>query len=149
MKSTAIESKIIYCYAEGGNMIDLELEDIEENIAIIKINRSYRKDMSALELYDVTRGCWKRGLESLKPAEYVLAVSFGEVKEVYKVDAWVPASELNRETIPFDADLEKRRIGFHGKVAEEAIRRKYINKSVSGLFKRGEAGPVKVLIKAD
>ncbi len=127
-------------------MYQLKREDLKENIAIIKINKSYHEGMSALELYDVTRGCWKRKLESVKPAEYVLSVSFGEVKEVYKVDSWVPSSELNRETIPFDAELEKGRIGFNGKVAEEQIRQKYINKSVSELFKRGEADPVKVFL---
>jgi hypothetical protein len=34
-------------------------EDITDNIIIIKINRSYKPDMSDLQLYDVTRGCWK------------------------------------------------------------------------------------------
>ena len=43
------------------NMVqELTLEDIKENIVIIKINKSYREGMSETELYDVTRGCWKR-----------------------------------------------------------------------------------------
>ncbi len=58
-------------------MIKLSREDLKHNIAIIKINRSYNEGMSSLELYDVTRGCWKRRLESVKSAEYVLAVVFG------------------------------------------------------------------------
>ncbi len=126
-------------------MEELRLEDIQETIAIIKINKSYHSDMSALELYDVTRGCWKRKLESVQIADVVLAVSFGEVVEVYHADKWVPADELNRETIPFDAELEKGRIGFIGTVADENIRNKYIGKSVAGLYKRGEADPVKIV----
>lgn len=127
-------------------MKEISRQDIIHNIAIIKINNSYREGMSELELYDITRGCWKRKLESVNVVEYVLSVAFGEVKEVYKVDSWVPASELNRETIPFDAEIEDGRIGFHGKVADEEIRQKYINKSVAGLFKQGEADPVKVIL---
>ena len=38
----------------------LTLEDIRENIVIIKINKSYREGMSETELYDVTRGCRSR-----------------------------------------------------------------------------------------
>lgn len=125
-------------------MIELELEDLEENIAIIKVNRSYRKGMSELELYDITRGCWKRKLESIEKAEYVLSVFNGEVKEVYKVDEWMPASELNRKTIPFDSAKEKGRIGFSGKKADSEIRNKYLGKSIAKLFKRGEASPIKL-----
>ncbi len=36
---------------------NLTLEDITDNIVIIKINKSYREGMSDRELYDVTRGC--------------------------------------------------------------------------------------------
>jgi len=43
-------------------MEKLSREDIKHNIAIIKINKSYSESMSALELYDITRGCWKRRL---------------------------------------------------------------------------------------
>ena len=127
-------------------MESLRREDLQENIAIIKINKSYNNSLSALELYDITRGCWKRKLESVQDTEVVLAVAFSEVKEVYSVNSWMPASELNRETIPFDAELEKGRIGFSGQVAPDEIRNKYIGKSVADLYKRGEADPVKVFM---
>ncbi len=130
----------------GVFMEELKREDITENIAIIKINKSYNEDLSELELYDITRGCWKRKLESVQKAEYVLAVAFGIVKEVYKVDKWVPAYDLHRETIPFDADLEKGRIGFFGKIAIDSIKSKFIGRNVNGLYKRGEADPVKIFL---
>ena len=128
-------------------MEKLSREDIKHNIAIIKINKSYSESMSALELYDITRGCWKRRLESVSGAEYALAVAFGIVKEVYKVDRWVPADELHRETISFDAELEKGRIGFFGSVAADEIRNLYIEKSVADLYVAGEADPVKLFSK--
>lgn len=121
-------------------------EDLKENIAIIKINKSYRASMSALELYDCTRGCWKRKLESVQMVEYVLAVAGGIVREVYKVDAWMPAKYLNRKTIPYYENVEKGRIGFSGEVADSEIRKKYIGKKTTELFKRGEANPLKVFL---
>ena len=123
--------------------------DLQENIAVIKINQSYNDNLSALELYDITRGCWKRKLESVMEAEYVLAVAFGLVKEVYCVERWVPASELHRETIPYNAEKEKGRIGFFGTVAEEKIREKYIGKSVANLYKWGDQSTLKVFLKKD
>ena len=39
---------------------ELTLEDIRENIVIIKINKSFREGMSKNELYDVTR-LFKKG----------------------------------------------------------------------------------------
>ena len=126
----------------------LSVEDIADDIVIIKINRSYNPSMSALELYDITRGCWKRRLDSVNSAKYALATVYGEVVEVYKIDYWLPSPALNRETIPYDAEVEKRRIGFFGSVAEQKVREKYIGKSVKNFFKKGEANPVK-LIKAE
>ena len=121
--------------------------DLEENIVIIKINQSYREEMSALELYDVTRGCWKRKLESVEKAEYVLAVAYGIVKEVYKVDRWFSADQLNRETINDEPEDHVGRIAFEGSVADESVRSKYLEKSVANLYKFGEADPVKVFLR--
>ena len=122
--------------------MNINLEDITENIAIIKINKSYREGMTPVELYDRTRGCWKRKLESVDKAEYVLSVVFGEVKEVYKVNCWTTAEKLNRETRPYNPETDTDRIGFIGEVAEGPIRDKYIGNNVSLLYKQGEADPV-------
>ena len=61
----------------------LEREEITDDIIIIKLNKSYRPGMSSEELYDITRGCWKRRMESVERAKYALAVYKGEVIEVY------------------------------------------------------------------
>lgn len=119
--------------------------DITDNIVIIKINKSYREGMSEQDLYDITRGCWKRSLSSVKESEFALAVVNGVVKEVYKIDTWFPAEKLIRETIPYNEKTDAGRIAFQGSVAVENVRMKYLNCSVSELFKRGEANPVKVI----
>ena len=125
----------------------LTLEDIRENIVIIKINKSYRVGMSENELYDVTRGCWKRKIASVEKADYALAVVNGIVKEVYQIDEWLPAENVVRETIPYNETTDAGRIVFRGRAADEEIRKKYLNQSVIGLFKRGDANPVKVILK--
>ena len=99
------------------------------------------------ELYDITRGCWKRTLSSVNESEFALAVVNGIVKEVYKIEAWFPAEEVTRETIPYNEKTDAGRIAFQGAVAMENVRKKYLNYSVADLFKRGEANPVKVIKK--
>ena len=120
-------------------------EDITDDIIIIKLNKSYRSGMSSEELYDITRGCWKRRIESVERAEFALAVYMGEVIEVYRIFAWYSALEEIRDTVPFDPKVERGRIIFKGEVADEKVREKYIGKNVSKLFKRGEASPVKTI----
>ena len=124
----------------------LKREDITENVIIIKINKSYKSGMDAERLYDVTRGCWKVSIPYASQADYALSVVFGEVIEVYKIFEWVPASEERRKTIEYDAEIEKGRIIFKGEVAPDNIRQKYLYKNVKGLYKRGEANPVKVFM---
>lgn len=130
-------------------MRDLQLQDIHENIVVIKLNKSYRQGMSALELYDITRGSWKRKIESVKDAEYALAVYEGIVLEVYKIEKWSPSEEVIRETIPFDPARVAGRITFSGAVADERIRENYVGASVKALYKWGEADPVKFFPKYD
>lgn len=125
----------------------LTMEEIRENIVIIKINKSLREGMSKTELYDVTRGCWKRKITSVEKAEYALAVVYGIVKEVYQIDEWLLAENEVRETIPYNEAVDAGRIIFKGRTADEEIRKKYLDYSVAGLFKRGEVAPVKVILK--
>lgn len=47
-------------------------EEITDNIIIIKLNRSYRPGMSSEELYDITRGCWRRRIKSVEQADFAL-----------------------------------------------------------------------------
>lgn len=58
---------------------------IPNTTIIIKINKSFREGMSETELYDVTRGCWKRKTASVENADCALAVVYGIVKEALLV----------------------------------------------------------------
>lgn len=117
-------------------------EDITENVIAIKINQAYRENMTELELYEVTRGYWKVDVKRAEKADYVFSVYKGMIKEVYKVKEWLPAGTIPRSTLP-DAKVPTDRYEFVGEVAEEAIRNKYIEKSIANLYRKGEANPIK------
>lgn len=121
----------------------LEYSDFDEEVVIIKINKRYKEDLSDLELYECTRGYWKRRIESVNNAMYALSVYNGIVKEVYEIDSWHKSGFLlmkTRETKELGDRIE-----FVGRIASNSIRDKYIDKSVAHLYKQGEASPLKVI----
>lgn len=125
----------------------LTLEDITDNLVVIKINKSYHDNMSAEELYDYTRGIWRRKIESVSEAEYALSVVFGLVVEVFEIDRWMPATQAAFKTRTCDPARAANRIAFVGRVADDGVRSKYVGKSVSNLYEFGEANPVKLFLK--
>ena len=126
----------------------LNIHDIRHNIVIIKINRSYRKGMPERELFEYTRGYWKRKIESVRPAQYALAVVNGIVIEVYRIDRWIHASKADNRYRQYDPARYSNRIAFEGDIAPDDIRKYYIGRDVSALYKYGEANPVKLFLKA-
>ena len=122
----------------------LNYSDFDEKVALIRISKLYRSDMSDLELYECTRGYWKRTIESISDVKLVLAIFDGIVKEVYKVESWQNSGFYPMKTMP--TQHLNNRVEFVGKIAEETLRIKYNGKSVAHLYKKGEANPVKVIV---
>ncbi len=120
--------------------------DIPDPVVLIRINELYRNGMSAQELYDATRGVWILSLERARGAKYAFAVFEGIVKEVYEPELWqdaqVDSYETRKDLTPEDG---KGRIEFIGKLAPEAIRSKYIDKSVANSFVFGSQNPCKYI----
>ncbi len=127
---------------------NLTREDIVNDLVIIKINKTYRDDMTAEELYDYTRGIWRRKIKSVSMADLALCVVHGIVIEVYEIDAWIPATEAVFKTRTCDPERCAKRIAFEGRVASNSVRKHYIGKSVVNLYKYGEANPVKLFFKS-
>lgn len=123
----------------------LNFEDIKDDIVIIKINKLYSPEMSPLELYEATRGIWKRKIESVADARYALAVANKQVVEVYKIKSWMPAGTTPMKTRVVNPDRCEDRIEFVGSVASDSVREEYVGKYVDNLFKFGEASPVKFI----
>ena len=78
--------------------------------------------------YEATRGCWRISIPDLKKYPYVLSVTDGLVKEVYKVNEW---------------HVKGERKEFSGEVAPAAIRDIFVGKRIPDYYaKRGMASPV-------
>lgn len=124
--------------------------EITEPCALIKINDSFPDSASRTdqELYDATRGMWKMNIDQARAkAKFVLAIYGGVVREVYEVTEWLPAnstmySEASKNWKGTENYKTEGRIEFVGKIAIESIRKKYLWKSVSHLYKPGNANPV-------
>lgn len=110
---------------------------------LIRVRKLFRSNMSAQELYEVTRGVWRVG-ERREGVQYALAVYEGIVREVYSVESWHPANttpyEFRRDELS-TRDLSGR-YEFQGRIAPEPIRSLYKGRSVSAHFQRGQANPV-------
>lgn len=110
---------------------------IDEPVITININREYQPNMSADDLYNVTRSAWKLRKERADRARYAFALYRGTILEVYEIDRWVAGGTTSNQ---FWQDRLKRRGDVHhpaqyagryefvGKVAPEHIRKKYVGK---------------------
>lgn len=122
--------------------VPLAPEDIRHNVLVIKINKLYRRDMSAAELYDTVRGYWAASMRSIKArgVEYVFGVYNGLIVAVYKPDEWhygheridAPQADL---ISPQDYDRLKDRIYFICKdhLQLDEAGRFYLHKSIERL----------------
>lgn len=115
--------------------------EIEEPAILIRIRQLYDPGMSDDELYDATRGHWK-----VRPdrhdARLALAVADGIVREVYEIDSWHPAGTTPSRTAIHSA-APPDRFEFGGRVADEAMRTKYVGRSVRHYFTQGSQNPIR------
>lgn len=107
---------------------DATVITISEPTIIININRLYRRFMSPDDLYQVTRHKWKVGWRR-NNAKYAIASFRGLVREVYEIEGWTKCPDGRWE--------------FHGKVADDSIREKYINQSLDNYSKKGVRNPIR------
>ena len=116
---------------------------IEHPVLLIRINRLYRHNMPADELYEVTRGVWKVGRRRER-VRYALAVFERVVREVYAVNSWHPGHSTPyqyREKELSGRDLTGR-WEFLGEVAPEEIRARYRGGSVNRYLSPGQQNPI-------
>lgn len=113
---------------------------IQEPSILIRIRELYRSQMTTSELYDATRASWKLGPKR-ESAKYAFAVYEGIVREVYEITKWLPAGSTLNSRDPHGV-RSPNRWEFVGRFAPENMRRRYINRDVSGYFKRGAQNPI-------
>lgn len=61
-------------------------EDITENVIAIKINRSYKENITKDGLYEITRGYWKIDFKKAQHVDYAFSVFNGIIIEVYRIE---------------------------------------------------------------
>jgi hypothetical protein len=130
-----------YAHVRGKMRLrDIEIEYqaapavFDEPVILIRVNRLYRHDMPAEELYEATRKYWRIGLRDTMP-RIVCAVYAGIIREVYIAEKWErPDGTKGR--------IEGR-VAFSGKIAPSEIRQKYIDTSVAHVWKHGSQNPIK------
>ncbi|EOA9034778.1 hypothetical protein ACIMS2_002162 [Vibrio harveyi] len=116
--------------------------EITENAVLIRINRMFEESMTSEALYEATRGIWKIGSRREK-LEIAFSVYKGEIKEVYTVHNWLPAGSTPYQTRALDESKKDGRWEFVGQVASDEVRDKYLGKSVSAYFSKGNSNPIK------
>jgi hypothetical protein len=110
--------------------------NIDEPVVAICINRQYPRVKNADDLYQATRSMWRVNRVHADRARYAFAVYQGEIKEVYEIERWLPATEATRrywrerENLQEDDFRETHdgRSEFIGDIPPEAIRQKYVGK---------------------
>lgn len=99
-----------------------------KGVAIL-INRDYRPTFGDLELFEWTRGIWKKGMVTLADdAKYAYATFKGAVKEVYEIHSWVQAGTQEYFTRTLPPATAKERWEFVGRKAPDELRERYIGK---------------------
>lgn len=129
------------------NSEELSIEDFNDNVMLIKVNKLYRNDMDTNEIYEITRGYWRVSYEQAKKIKYALAVYYGMVLEVFEIAEWFPALTTMMVQRVDNRDELKKRYEFVGRLAPDSIRKKYKNKSVSNIFTKGEQNPIRYIMK--
>jgi len=113
---------------------------ITEPAILIRISRLYHYGIGEAELYDATRGVWVVGKRREK-AEFALAVYQGIVREVYRISRWLPAGSTFSARNPRGLHM-RGRWEFVGTIAQEKIRRKYVDRSVAAHFREKGRNPI-------
>lgn len=116
---------------------------ILEPAVIVNISRLFHYGLSADGLYDAARGFWRIGPRRAR-AELVLAAYHGIVREVFRISAWLPAGSTHTSR-PYTASETEGRWEFVGKIAEAAVRRRYLNCSVRHLLPSGAQNPIRLV----
>jgi hypothetical protein len=126
---------------------ELKVKDFKDDCILIRVTKRYYSTMSAIELYEATRGIWRASMKSCEKAKYAFAINDGVVREVYLIAGWFQAGETIRNRFDYDplednVESDSERVEFVGRIADNEIREKYISKDVSELWSNGAQNPI-------
>lgn len=78
----------------------LSKEDFHHKVLVIKINKTYNRNISAGALYNSVRGIWRANINRVKKVEYVLGVYNNLIVACYKPERWYKLDEDNVQKLP-------------------------------------------------
>jgi len=108
------------------------LEALGKDCVIINISKTYQRAKGAQAYYQATKEAWVLGDRS--GLRYALAAYRGFIVEVFEIDSWYPVPSQSKSGKP------TTRWGFEGRVANEAARQLYANKTIPR--RKGASNPV-------
>lgn len=117
------------------------IEQFVDDCILIRINKRYKVGMSALELYESTRGAWRTGINR-ETANFALAVYQGVVQEVYRIQAWFQEGSTFYSTRLIQSHDGEHRWEFVGNIANDTVRKRYLYKSLGGRLPDGAQNPI-------
>ncbi len=109
----------------------------KQDVIFLSINNTYSENCNAQELYEATNFAWGIAKKKVKDnsIKYAFAIYKKQIKEVYKINEWLPADQLIPETRDVSKSIEDR-FAFNGEVATD-IRNDFIGKSVDTIGQQG------------
>ena len=103
----------------------------EHSGCAVLINRDYKSTFGDLEIFEYTRGIWKKKMKTIAGnSKYAYATYKGVVKEVYEIHSWVPAGSQEYFTRVLDPKIVNERWEFVGRKAPEEVRKRYVGKLI-------------------
>lgn len=118
-----------------------KLDHIDDDCIIININNQYVRNLQTEQIYQATKEIWRIDDKRVDDIKYVLSEYRGLIVEVFRVVRWYPKKRGYNATAK-KAGQTYMGYGFEGVVAEDAIRNKYINKSIAHKKVRGRSNPI-------
>jgi len=118
-----------------------EAANVDVAAMLINIQQRYHAGITALELYEATRGAWRVGSRR-DAASYAFAVADNLVREVYEIHSWHRAGTTPYRVKPFDNFVVDGRWEFIGKLAPQTIRTRFNGKSVASYFIKSQQNQV-------
>jgi len=93
------------------------------------LNSTYKSGMSALELYESTRGIWAN-IPKDERLKFAYATYGGLVMEVYEIQCWVKAGSQQYFTRDLNITMNTNRSEFVGRIAAKEVRDLYVGKLI-------------------
>jgi len=116
---------------------------INEKVVLIKIQKTFRYNMTPQELYDNTRGIWIISEDRREKTRYAFAIYDDVIQETYEIQSWFSAgSTFASGRTDIDRWKKVKRYEFVGNISIE-MRKKYLHKSVNEYFIMHNQNPMR------